>query len=156
MSEKKFIDQLNDVLAWELAGVIQYLQHSVMVTGPNRETFAEFFEEGSEEAHQHALLVANRITALGGIPTVEPQRIRQAADFDGMLEAVLDLEVDALAAWEKAHEIAVETGAAKGHIFWLEEHIAEEQEHVDEMRKLTQKVSFSAKQLPKKSKKKSG
>lgn len=152
MSNKKFIDQLNTVLAWELAGIIQYLQHGVMVTGPERETFKEFFAEGSEEAHQHSTIVANRITALGGIPTVEPQRIRQATDLDGMLIATLELEQDALAAWEKAHEIAVDSGVAKGYVFWLEEHIAEEQEHVDEMRKLTKKVSFSANQLPKKKK----
>lgn len=156
MSNKKFIDQLNDVLAWELAGIIQYLQHSVMVTGPDREVFADFFGDGSEEAHEHAMKVANVITALGGVPTVEPQRIRQAATLDEMLKATLALEEDALASWEKAHEVANANGVAKGHIFWLEEHIAEEQEHVDNMRKLTKDVSFSANQLPKKSKKKSG
>ena len=154
MSNKKFIDQLNTVLAWELAGIIQYLHHGVMVTGPERETFKEFFAEGSEEAHSHATIVANRITALGGVPTVEPQRIRQAINLDAMLTATLELEQDALAAWEKAHDIAVETNVPKGYVFWLEEHVAEEQEHVDEMRKLTQKVTFSADQLPKKSKKK--
>ena len=147
MSNEKFIAALNDALAWELAGIIQYLQHSVMVTGPERETYKNFFHEGSEEAHQHAEIVANRITALGGIPTVEPARIRQAADLSGMLEATLQLEVDALAAWEHAHEVASETGAAKGYVFWIEEHVAEEQEHVDEMRKLTNKVAFTSSQL---------
>ena len=147
MSSDNFINALNEALAWELAGIIQYLQHSVMVTGPERETYKEFFHEGSEEAHQHAEAVANRITALGGVPTVEPARIRQAADLDGMLEATLQLEVDALAAWERAHEAAVEADVPKGYVFWIEEHVAEEQEHVDEMRKLTKKVSFTASQL---------
>ena len=153
MADQKFIDQLNQVLAWELAGIIQYLQHSVMLTGPERQPYAEFFGEGSEEAHGHALAVANRITALGGVPTVEPQRIRQAADFQGMLEAVLALEEDALAAWEKAREIGAAANVSEGYLYWLEEHIAEEQEHVDEMRKLTKKVSFTSKQLPKSTKK---
>ena len=148
MSNQKFIDALNEVLAWELAGIIQYLQHSVMVTGPERETFHGFFHEGSEEAHSHAEIVANRVSALGGVPTVEPARIRQAADLDSMLQATLELEQDALAAWERAHDVAQETKAPKGYVFWLEEHVAEEQEHVDEMRKLTNKVSFTASQLP--------
>lgn len=142
-----FINALNEVLSWELAGIIQYLHHSVMVTGTERETYKGFFHEGSEEAHSHAEIVANRITALGGVPTVEPARIRPAADLAGMLEATLQLEQDALAAWERAHEAAQEAGVAKGYVFWIEEHVAEEQEHVDEMRKLTSKVSFTASQL---------
>lgn len=141
----ELIERLNKVLAWELAGVIQYLQHSVMVTGPERETFREFFHDGSEEARDHAEIVANKIAVLGGIPTVEPARVRQAADLEGMLEATLKLEEDALAAWEAAHEVAEQ--ANKGTLFWIEEHVAEEQEHVDEMRKLTKKVSFSKSQL---------
>lgn len=145
---QKFIDALNDALSWELAGIIQYLQHSVMVTGPERETYRSFFFEGSEEAHQHANAVANRITALGGVPTVEPAQIRQAANLPAMLTATLALEEDALAAWERALDAATEAGAPRGYIFWIEEHVAEEQDHVDEMRKLTNGVSFSENQLP--------
>ncbi len=141
----ELIDRLNKVLAWELAGVIQYLQHSVMITGPERETYRDFFHEGSEEARDHAEIVGNKIAVLGGIPTVEPARVRQAADLEGMLEATLKLEEDALAAWEAALEVADQ--ANQGTVFWIEEHVAEEQEHVDEMRKLTRKVSFSKSQL---------
>lgn len=152
-NKQQFIESLNEVLSWELAGIIQYLQHSVMVTGTDRETFKSFFHEGSEEAHQHSEIVANRIAAFGGVPTVEPARIRQAANLKGMLSATLALEEDALAAWERAHDVATKAGVASGYIFWLEEHIAEEQEHVDEMRKLTGRVSFESSQLPKGSEK---
>ena len=147
MSQQAFINALNEVLSWELAGIIQYLQHSVMVTGPERETFREFFEDGSKEARLHAQIVGNRIAALGGVPTVEPAKIRQAADLGGMLDATLALEQDALAAWERAHSVASESDVAKGYVFWIEEHVAEEQEHVDEMRKLTKTVSFNSSQL---------
>lgn len=147
MSKQALITALNDVLSWELAGIVQYLHHSVMITGPERETYKGFFHEGSEEAHEHAEAVANRITALGGIPTVEPARIRPAADLHGMLKATLELEQDALAAWERAHDAAQADGIPRGYAFWIEEHVAEEQEHVDEMRKLTSDVSFSQSQL---------
>jgi bacterioferritin len=140
-AKEELIARLNKALSWELAGIIQYMQHSVMVTGPQRETFRNFFHEGSEEAHEHAEAVGNKIAALGGVPTVEPAQIRQAADLDGMLEAVLALEEAALAAWEEALEVAHEVN--QGTAFWIEEHVAEEQEHVDEMRKLTGKVSFA-------------
>lgn len=137
----EFLERLNDAMAWELAGVIQYMQHGVMVTGPHREYLLEFFHEGSEEARDHAEIVGNKIAALGGIPTVEPQKIRQAGDPEAMLEAALALEEDALAAWEHAYEVADVSN--QGTVFWIEEHIAEEQEHVDELRKMTKKVSFS-------------
>ncbi|MGM0556392.1 MAG: ferritin-like domain-containing protein [Myxococcota bacterium] len=137
----EFLDRLNNAMAWELAGVIQYMQHGVMVTGPHREYLTEFFHEGSEEARDHAELVGNKVAALGGIPTVEPQKIRQAGDPQGMLEAALALEEDALAAWEHAYEVADVSN--QGTVFWIEEHIAEEQEHVDELRKMTKKVSFA-------------
>lgn len=140
-TKEQFIDRLNDALSWELAGIIQYMQHSVMITGPLRESLMEFFHDGSEEARDHAEAVGERIAALGGVPSVEPARIRQAADVDGMLEAALALEEDALAAWEAAWEAA--DAVAPGYKFWIEEHIAEEQDHVDGLRKMTKKVSFS-------------
>lgn len=140
-TKEEFIDRLNDALSWELAGIIQYMQHGVMVTGPLRETLSEFFHEGSEEARDHAELVGERIAALGGVPTVEPAKIRQVADAEGMLEAALALEEDALEAWERAHAAA--DAVAPGYLFWIEEHIAEEQEHVDGLRKMTEKVSYA-------------
>jgi bacterioferritin (cytochrome b1) len=140
-TKEEFIETLNTALSWELAGIIQYMQHSVMVTGPLREPMFEFFHEGSEEARDHAELAGNRIAALGAIPTVEPARIRQATDVEGMLEAALALEEDALAAWEDA--LAASDAVAPGYQFWLEEQIAEEQEHVDDLRKMTRKVSYA-------------
>jgi bacterioferritin len=141
--KEEFIDRLNDALSWELAGIIQYMQHGVMMTGPLRETLADFFQDGSKEARDHAEIVGDRIAALGGVPTVEPARIRQAATPEAMLEAALALEEDALKAWEAAHA-AGDGVVAPGYVYWLEEHIAEEQEHVDGLRKMTNKVSFSA------------
>ena len=141
-SKQELIDRLNDALAWELAGIIQYMQAAVMATGEGREIYYDFFHESSEEAHEHAELVGDKIAALGGVPTVEPATIRQAADVEGMLENALLLERDALEAWEAAHAVA--DAANPGTVFWIEEHIAEEQEHVDHLEKVTGKINFSS------------
>lgn len=139
MSDRnQFIERLNTVLSWELAGTIQYLHHCTMVTGPWREPMMKFFQEGSEEALEHAQAVANKIVSLGGVPTVEPATIRPAASCEAMLEAALQLEKDALAAWTHAYEIA--KYANPGTAFWMEEFIAHEQEHVDHLRKLTSEI----------------
>ena len=148
-SKQELIDRLNDAMAWELAGVIQYMQAAVMVTGSAREIYREFFHESSEEAHEHAELVGDKISALGGVPTVEPAIIRQAANIDEMLEAALQLEIDALEAWEAAHAVA--DAANPGTVFWIEEHVAEEQEHVDHLRKLTEDVKFTSSDIDKSS-----
>lgn len=143
MSEKldQFIDSLNEILSWELAGTIQYLHHATMINGPWREPLNNFFHEGSEEARDHAEAVANKIVSLGGVPTVEPAQIRLATGYEEMLEAALQLEIDALAAWQNAYELS--DVANPGTQFWMEEYIAHEQEHVDELRLLTADISPS-------------
>lgn len=131
----ELISALNNVLAYELAGTIQYLHASALVTGKWRATYAEYFHDMSKESRGHAEAVANRIVSLGGLPTVEPAIIRQATDIDEMLAHALALEEEALALWEKALDIgdAVNIGTR----LWIEEMISEEQEHVDELRKMT-------------------
>jgi bacterioferritin (cytochrome b1) len=139
-----FLEQMNEALAWEHAGIIQYNQHSVMLTGLDMEPYTDFFHEVSEEARDHAEKAGEKIVAFGGVPTVEAERIRQAADLEGMLEAALALEEEALEAWAKALDIARNCDDVnEGTEYWLEDHVAEEQEHVDEMRRLTQEISFS-------------
>lgn len=143
----ELIARLNDVLSWELAGIIQNLNHSMMVTGIQRLEYAEFFSENSKENRDHAALVGNRIASLGGVPTVEPATIIQAVSLDNMLEAALSLEKNAMAAWEAA--LAASGSAPAGYKFWIEEMIGEEQLHIDELLLLTGKVSFQAEQIGK-------
>lgn len=141
----ELISRLNEALSWELAGIIQYMNHAVMVTGPERTHLEEFFEEGSEEALEHSEIVGDKIAALGGVPTVEPAKIRQATDTEGMLEAALQLEEDAMDAWQAALEVA--EAANPGTKFWLEDHISEEQEHIDELNLLTKKVKYGEEEI---------
>jgi len=136
---QELIDRLNEALSCELAGIIQYMNHATMVTGPERSHLEDFFEEGSEEALEHSEIAGDKIAALGGVPTVEPAKIRQATDTEGMLEAALELEREAMQAWQAALEVA--DAANEGTKFWLEDHISEEQEHIDELELLCDQVA---------------
>jgi bacterioferritin len=131
---QELIARLNTVLSWELAGIIQYLTSASLVTGPLRPVYQELFHDGSKEARDHAEAVSERIVALGGVPKVEPAQIRQATDLDTMLRHALALEEAALAAWESALEYG--DAVNKGTQLWIEEFVAEEQEHVDNLRKI--------------------
>lgn len=108
MDTARVIDRLNQVLSLELAAVIQYQQQAFLVQGPHRIEFAEYFERASDEARRHARLVGRKIVALGGLPTVEPALIRQAADLDTMLHHSLELEKANLAAVLEAHAAAAD------------------------------------------------
>jgi bacterioferritin len=135
MARTDLIENLNTALSFELSAIIQYSQHSYLVTGPEREVFKDYFRDQAGEARGHAEYLGDKIVALGGIPTVEPGMIRQSTDLTEMLKQNLELEREAMqaymAAWRSCDEQDLPTK------FWLEGQIAEEQRHIEELEKLT-------------------
>lgn len=134
MARGELIDNLNKALALELSGVIQYTQHSFLIGGPERQVFCDFFRDQAEEAQKHVNMLGDKVVALGGFPTVEPALIRQSTDLKEMLKQNLELEREAMevykAAWASCGEEDMPTK------FMLEEQIASEQIHVEELEKL--------------------
>src|SRR5918911_1261103 len=108
MANQQLVDNLNRALSMELAAVIQYMQHSFLVTGQDREVFRSYFRDQSEESHGHARMLGDKIVALGGIPTVEPAMIRQSTELSEILRQDLAMEREAMeaymAAWESAKD----------------------------------------------------
>lgn len=135
MGRTELVDNLNKALSLELAGVIQYSQHSYLVTGTDRQIFKDYFRDQAEEAQDHAESLGDKIVALGGLPTVEPSMIRQSADVQEMLKQDLELEREAIAAYMAAWASCDDNDLPQK--FWLEERIADEQLHIEELEKLT-------------------
>ena len=135
MANAELIENLNRALGLELAGVIQYMQHSFLVTGPEREVFCDFFRDQSKEARKHAETLGDKIVALGGVPTVEPGEIRQSTDLAEMLRQDLELERAAMDAYVASWRACTDEELATR--FLLEERIASEQKHIEEFEKLT-------------------
>lgn len=135
MARTELVENLNKALSLELAAVIQYSQHSYLVTGHDRQIFKDWFRDQAEEAQEHAESLGDKVVALGGVPTVEPAMIRQSVDTSEMLKQDLELEREALntymAAWASCDENDLPQK------FWLEERISEEQIHIEELEKLT-------------------
>ena len=135
MARGELIDNLNKALALEISGVIQYTQHSFLITGPERQVFCDFFRDQAEEAQKHVNMLGDKVVALGGIPTVEPALIRQATELKDMLKQDLELEREAMdvykTAWASCGDEDMPTK------FMLEEQIASEQNHIEELEKLT-------------------
>jgi bacterioferritin len=135
MARAELIENLNNALSLELAGVIQYSQHSYLVTGIEREVYKKFFRDQAGEAQDHAEKLGDKIVALGGVPTVEPAMIRQSTDLKEMLKQDLELEREAIAVYMAAWASCDDNDLPQK--FWLEGQIADEQMHIEELEKLT-------------------
>ncbi len=135
MASPELIENLNRALSLELAAVIQYMQHSFLVTGAEREVYRSYFRKQSEESHDHANTIGDKVVALGGVPTVEPGMIRQSTELAEMLKQDLALEREAMAAYLAAWESCKDEDRPTR--FQLEERIYQEQLHIDELEKLT-------------------
>jgi bacterioferritin len=135
MARAELIENLNRALSAELSAIIQYTQHSFLVTGLDREVYKDYFRDQAGEARDHAEFLGDKIVALGGIPTVEPGMIRQSTELKEMLRQDLELEREAMsaymAAWSSCGDEDLPTK------FWLEGQIADEQRHIEELEKLT-------------------
>ncbi|QYO66665.1 bacterioferritin [Leptolyngbya sp. 7M] len=142
MGRAELVENLNKALSYELAGIIQYSQHSYLVTGKDREVFKDFFRDMAEEAQKHAEVVGDKVVALGGIPTVEPAMIRQSVNIDEMLKQGLELEREAITAYMAAWAACDDNDLPQK--FWLEGQIADEQMHIEELEKLTSERTAKA------------
>lgn len=142
MARAELIENLNKALSYELAGVIQYSQHSYLVTGTDRQIFKDWFRDQAEEAHDHAEVLGDKIVALGGVPTVEPAMIRQSIETKEMLKQDLELEREAMAVYMAAWTSCDANDLPQK--FWLEGQISDEQMHIEELEKLTSERTAKA------------
>jgi bacterioferritin len=106
MDKQKLIDKLNEDLANELSAIIQYITYSAQVTGPFRPQLAEFFLKEVPDEQGHAEFLANKIVALGGVPTTAAAPVPPAETNKELLEAVLAAERKAVAGYVKRAEQA--------------------------------------------------
>ncbi|MFH7241495.1 MAG: bacterioferritin [Spirulina sp.] len=63
------IELLNQIMEFELAGVVRYTHYSLMVTGPNRIPIVAFFKAQAGESLLHAQEAGEIITGLEGHPS---------------------------------------------------------------------------------------
>lgn len=138
MDVQKMIDALNKSLSLEYAGVIQYSQQAFLLLGPEREYMEDFFRDKSKKTlDSHVERLGKKIVALGGLPTVEPATIRQAADLKEMLRQALELEREAQAAHHEALQLAQGNGPEEIALrFMLEELVEDEQRDIDALEML--------------------
>ncbi len=68
---------LNQIIEYELAGVVRYTHYSLMVRGPNRIPIVDFFKAQAAESLVHAEQAGEILTGLEGHPTVNIAPIQE-------------------------------------------------------------------------------
>lgn len=131
IDKQTLIAHLNEDLAGELSAIIQYITYAAKTTGPYRPQLSAFFLKEVPDEQRHAQLLADKIVALGGEPTVTPRRTAQAENNHAMLEAVLEAERRAVADYTQRAKEADIFGD-KGLAVNLEDIVADETDHAEE------------------------
>jgi bacterioferritin len=137
---------LNEVLATEIVCVLRYKRHYYMATGIHAQAVAEEFLEHAQEEQEHADVIAERITQLGGEPDLNPEGLAtrshsQYVEGKTLLDMVREDLVAERVAVESYNEIIrylgdddVTTRRA------MEKILGKEEEHADDMKKLLERL----------------
>lgn len=145
MDKAKLVDKLNQAIALELGALLQYNQYSHVLLGPERKVWHEFFEETATEAFSHARIFGKRVVALGGVPAVEPEPVKQTNDLMEMLQNSLAVEQRAVQIYTEALALCEDNAAYRN---LLEEQISTETEDVEELEKYLNQVSKAQSAMP--------
>jgi bacterioferritin len=112
MDKRELIDCLNDDLGTEFRSIVQYVQHIATVSGPEyQSTIDELRTHLSQELH-HAVILAEQIDFLGGIPVVSVPEVPSADGSLAALELDLELEEHQLERYRERVSQATELGLA--------------------------------------------
>lgn len=141
MDKAKVIEKFNQAVALELTGLLQYNQYYQVVLGVDRRLWAEFFKDSADESLEHARLFASKVVALGGVPTVETEPVKQSTDAREMLEISLAHEKRAVAVYMEALALC-EGNPAYCNI--LEDQIQQETEDCEEIMKYLNQIPKAA------------
>jgi bacterioferritin len=135
MDRQKLIDKLNEDLSNELSAIIQYITYAAQVTGPYRPQLSEFFLKEVPDEQGHAEFLANKIVALGGVPTSIAAPVAPAETNKELLEAVLRAERKAVAGYGERAQQADEFGDI-GLKVQLEDMVRDETEHAEQTERI--------------------
>ncbi len=146
----KVIEVLNEVLATEIVCTLRYKNHYYMAQGIHAESVAAEFLEHANEEQLHADAVAKRITELNGRPNYDPDglKTRSHAEYkdvdtlDEMIREDLVAERIAISTYSEIIRWLANDDPTTRRL--IEEILAKEEEHADDLAKLLVRMGSSA------------
>jgi bacterioferritin len=139
LDREQAIGILNEALATEIVCVLRYQFHYFMATGIHSAAVAEEFRQHATEEQEHANRIAERIKQLGGKPEMNPALVAQTSHTQYIEGTSL---ADMIREDLIAERIAIDTYREIVTYFgdkdptsrtMMEEILAKEEEHADEL-----------------------
>jgi len=137
------IEILNKIMEYELSGVVRYTHYSLMITGRDRISLAQFFKEQASESLLHAQEAGEIVTGLKGHPSVKISIIEESNKHStvDLLNESSNHEKEAVALYKLLLDIV------KDESIYIEEYargmIKAEEMHAIEVSKMLQDFSES-------------
>ena len=134
IDSKLVFNILNEIMEYELAGVVRYTHSAMMVSGPYRLPIVTFLKEQAAESLMHAQQAGELIVGLDGHPSQRIAKIDETHrhSLKDILEESLDHELHALSLYKKL------LGNVADRSIYLEEYarglIGEEEQHSLELK----------------------
>ena len=127
---------LNEIMEYELAGVVRYTHSAMMITGPYRIPIVAFLKEQATESLLHAQGAGEWIAGLYVHPSQKIAKIEETGRhaINDILEESLDHELHAVSLYKKLLE------EVENKSIYLEEYargmIGEEEQHSLELKRM--------------------
>lgn len=147
---EKVIEVLNEALATEIVCTLRYKNHYYMAQGIHSEAVAAEFLEHAKEEESHADSIAKRITELNGKPNFDPDGLKSrshaeykdADTLDEMIREDLVAERIAISTYSEIVRWLGNDDVTTRRL--MEEILAKEEEHADDLAKLLVRIGGSA------------
>ncbi len=141
LNYSKVTDILNEIMEYELAGVVRYTHYSLMVVGPHRLPIVQFLQGQANESLVHAQQAGELLTGLDGHPSQKIASIEETNNHSikDILRESLAHEVYALNLYKNL------LAEVEGSSVYLEEYarglIGQEEQHQLELKKMLKDFS---------------
>ena len=138
---KKTCQILDNIMKYELAGVVRYTHSSMMVSGPYRIPIVEFLQAQANESLVHAQEAGELLSGLEGHPSQKIAEIEETHQHSikDILQESLDHELHALGFYNALLD------DVEGKSVFIEEHarnkIGQEEQHSLELKKMLKDYS---------------
>lgn len=144
LDKDKAVVLLNQIMEFELAGIVRYTHYALMVYGYNRIPIVEWLNKQAEEGLLHARKAGEMVTLLGGHPSLAIGPLLETHKHDTSLACSVpigDILQESLAQEDKALKLYYQLlELAQGKSVMVEEYarnqIVAEEMHADAVRKM--------------------
>ena len=134
-AKQNLIDGLNEDLNLELEAVLRYLHHSASATGLLGHELREELKGDITGELNHAVFLADKITALGGQLDINPSMPKKVRTAKEMMQIDIAAERQVIKNYTN-RIVQAEKFGDKGLVIRLEDLLAEETDHAEDLERL--------------------